>query len=230
MKAKRILFWIIVFGLSIYLVIKIVTAFKQNAQAFDEDLPSTYSLLPEDSILISPNFLKDLKVTQVLQSKVRPPISLLTFKDKYNLIINRIGNSNASLKKMIKSSKMSIDRSVGVTYTVINNNTFSFQYSAGRPAELSEIYITIAGDIFNKIETDSLISYDVLCKNFSLRLTHNSPVDLYVKSKSNLIENKTIPLNIVFLTCNNSVYLLLLTPIDQDESLESNLLYNIIKK
>jgi hypothetical protein len=65
---------VLVFGF--YLVYKIVDAFKQNAEAFAEDLPSQHYQTKDYSNLFSVEREKSIQVNEVLRSKVTPPISL----------------------------------------------------------------------------------------------------------------------------------------------------------
>ena len=78
-KVNKTILILVVTALVTYLGFKIVAGFSENAKALGENLPATYSLLPEHASLISKKYSDKMVLTKVLQSKVRYPISLLTF-------------------------------------------------------------------------------------------------------------------------------------------------------
>lgn len=226
----RIILFLCIAGIIIYLIFKIVNAFGDNARAFAEDLPITYSLAAEDSNLIAVKYRSKITVNKVLNSKVRNSISLVTFDQKYSLIFYKIGLSkDISLKTLINTQIKSVDRSTGYTYSVVDNNFFRFQYKAGIVKPASQIYLTLSGDSLQTIaKNDSTVSYHLLCSNLSLRYTEEEPIDIYVAGQQKAFGRTVkIPMDILFLKRNRAVYLLLLVPNNPDASIAPNLLYDI---
>jgi hypothetical protein len=216
----------------IILVSKIYHGFLQNQQAFDEDLPPTYKLSSEDSNLISNNYRQKLKVIEVFRSKVRNSISLVSVGENYRLIIYKIDSTKtASLKDILKTEIKSVDRSTGYTYTILGNDIpYKFQYKSGIESRGAKIYLTLAGDSLNTVEkSDSIFSYHLICKNISIRYDENAPIDIFIGGKEVAFGNTdTIPMDVLFLKRNRSVYLLLLTSDNPKSLIPNNLLYDIV--
>ena len=94
MKIKWLIILICSIAIIIYLGIgmqkgcrKVAQALNQNQMALEENLPSLFSLSSEDSNLISKKYMHKIVVNEVLRSKVRNPVSIISFDKKYNLII-----------------------------------------------------------------------------------------------------------------------------------------------
>jgi hypothetical protein len=95
----KLLTWIAVLLL---VGIFIFWGYRKNKEAIDEKLPITHRLSPSDSSVISPDKFSELEVVETYQSKVRNPISLCLYEDKYALVIYEIGTvPEQSLEKII---------------------------------------------------------------------------------------------------------------------------------
>src|SRR6478672_10731740 len=118
--SNRKLFRIVVVCIGVILIgYKIVGGFLQNARAFDEDLPSGFTLNPDILSLISKKYKDKIKVDVVLRSKVRNPISFITIDNDYRMIIYKIDvSSNKSIDSIINFKNLSTERSTGITYSV----------------------------------------------------------------------------------------------------------------
>jgi hypothetical protein len=129
---NKIILILVVTTLVIYLGFKIAEGFSENTKALGEDLPATYSLLPEYASLIPKKYLDKITITKVLQSKVRDPISLLSFDSSYSIVICRINLiKHESLESIVKIKLKNVDRSVGYSYNIIDHSAFRFQYKSG---------------------------------------------------------------------------------------------------
>jgi hypothetical protein len=231
-KYRIIIVSIAVLGVFIFLGLKIYHGFLNTQGALTEVLPSTYSLTSEDSNLIGEKYRDKLEVNEVYQSKIRNPVSLISFDKRYNLLIHKIHLSgNDSLNNFFHTEIKSVDRTTGVTYIVIDNNLFfQFQYKSEPIKAAQDIYLTLSGDSLQTVaKNDSIISYHLLCHNLSVRYAMKEPIDIFVIGKEKgLGTTITIPIDILFLKQNENLYLLLMTPIDSKSSIEPDLLYNIV--
>jgi hypothetical protein len=227
---KTVILRAIIFGsfliLGGYLALKIIDGFKQNARAFDEDLPSAYSLPGDVSSIISKKYIHKIKVNEVLRSKVRNPISLITFDERYSLIIYKINLlENKSVKNLIDVVNNSTDRTTGVTYSVVNNNLFSFQYKAGGVPPAPKIYLTYSGDsLQTTVEGDSIKGYQLLFRNLSIRYSEHGPIDVFIKS----VNKANVPVHILFFNRNKSCYFLLMAPNDSGSNVNADILYKLV--
>ena len=232
-KNIRIITWVICgLGLLIFLGIRISDGFKQINRSFADDLPLTYTIPSEDSNLIAKKYLSKLKVNKIVRSRNRGPISLIYFDTGYHLIIYKIDLvKDGLLKDVLHTDIESVDRTTGTVYTVIDhNNFFQFQYQAGSAKPVSNIYLTLAGDSLNNlVDNDSVISYHLLCKNFSIRYAANGPIDLFVVGQEGMFAvTNTVPMDLLFLKRDGAIYLLLMTPNDPKSPIAPNLLFNIV--
>jgi hypothetical protein len=229
----RIIIWVICgLGLLIFLGVKISEGFKRIKKSFADDLPLTYSIPSEDSIVIAKKYLPKLKANKIVHSRNRGPISLIYFDTVYYLIFYRIDLiKDGPLKEVLHTDIESVDRTTGTVYTVINhNNFFQFQFQAGPANPVSNIYLTLAGDsLKNLVENDSVMSYHLLCKNLSIRYTENGPIDLFVVGQEGMLASTAIiPMDLVFLDRDGAVYLLIMTPNDPKSTIAPDLLYNVV--
>ncbi len=135
------------------------------------------------------------------------------------------------LKDVLHTNIESVDRTTGTVYTVINhNNFFQFQYQVGSAQPVSNIYLTLAGDsLKNLVQNDSVMSYHLLCKNFSIRYNKDGPIDLFVVGQEGMLATTTIiPMDLLFLKRDGAIYLLIMTPNDPKSPIPPDLLYNVV--
>ena len=211
---------------------KIYQGFSKNQMAFEEDLPSTYKLSSEDSNLISYNYRHKLKVIEVFGSKVRNPISMISIDENYRLIIYKIGSANSLLLNDILHTEIKNGNlSTGYTYTVLSNNIpYKFQYKSGIERKGTKIYLTVDGDSLNTFkQNDSIVSYNLICKNISIRYGQNAVVDIFIESKKrSFVNSQNIPVSILFCRRSNNIYLLLLSSDKPNSPIPNNLLYDMV--
>lgn len=219
-------------GFIIFLGNRINIAFSQNRLGLNEQLPASYSLSSEDSSLIAINYRRQIKVNQVYKSKLRNPVSLVYFGKEYQLIIYKIDLfKDISLKNLFHIQIKSMDQSTGISYLIVDHNLFfNFKYKAGLIPTVSKIFFTLSGDSLQTLsESDSMISYHLLCNNFSLRYSEQGPVDIFVAGKERGLGTTTqISMDLLFLNRNHAVYLLIMTPKDSKSTIAPDLLYNIV--
>lgn len=230
-KSKRngiIIISLLVLGFIIFLTVNIFDAFEEMDKDSMEILPSVYSL--EDSSMISKKYRKELTVDEVWRSKVRQPIAFMFFDSTYHLISYKIDLINdSSLREIIGLKKISVDRSTGITYHIIDKGLFKFQFKAGKTEPVSKIMLTLAGDSLQTVVyNDSIINYHLLCDNLSIRYLDKGPKDIFVIGKQEAFSTSIIPMDILFLKRNKAVYLLLMIPVDAKVQMPSNLLYNVV--
>jgi hypothetical protein len=205
---------VICFVIIIALVLtKIPKGIKQNFQAFDEDLPPTYVLTKDDSILIKEHEKGKISVSEIRHSKVRGPVSVLTFDSLYWIYTYKIDlKDDVQLTKIFRQEIRSVDRSVGYTYNIIDNSSYyRFQYKAGSVNSASQIYFTISPDsLITAKNNDSILAYHALCRNLSIRYEEKDPIDIFVVGgNAGFAATQLIPMDILFLQRHNSLYFFL---------------------
>jgi hypothetical protein len=232
-KRNRIViiaFIIVLISLVGYIGNKIYQAFKSNERAFAEDLPITYKMPKEDSALILAKYYDRIKVIQVRNSKVRNHVSQLIFDDKYPLFIYKIDSTGIlSLRDSFIIENIKTDRTTGITYNILDNGFYKFQYKAGTVGNPSFLYLTVVGDTIQQfVRNDSIVLYNLVCQNMSIRYNEDDPVDIFIEGKQKGFYTLRIPMSILFLKRKKNTYLLVLTTDSSNLSLPSGILYSIV--
>jgi hypothetical protein len=233
MKKKRKI-RVIIIGLCAlgFVVFLVVNMFSEIDKGLAEHLPSTYTLRAEDSNLILNRYRGKLKVDEVYHSSVRGPVSFISFDKGYKLIIYKIDLAiDSSLKTIFNTEIKSMDRSMGYSYSIMENNIFfRFEHKAGPTRPVSKIYLTLTGDSLQSVvKNDSVISYHLLCDNFSIRYAENDPIDIFVVGKEKMLATTTvIPMDLLFLKRDGAIYLLIMTPNNPKSTIAPDLLYNVV--
>lgn len=191
-----------------------------------EFLPSSYVLSGVDSQCIGNQAMSEMKVREICRSKMRGDVALLNFEGRYDVVMYKIVTDKTySLNDILHEESKSVDRSAGVSYRVMENNLFNFQYKEGEVRPVSQIYLTIGGDSIQKVlSNDSIIAFKSKCKNFSIKYGQGAPVDIFAVIKKKSLTNNHFPVNIVFLRKDKNVCLFVVSPQNSDEPLSNNVL------
>lgn len=220
------------FAILLILAIEIYKGFSDTQKALQESFPISYKLSPEDSSLIDSSYWKKIKVDAVFRSTKRLPVSFLSVNKQYSLIINQlVVDKNVQLNNLFKIEHRNQFSSVGYVYSAIMiNPLFEFKYYSDTVKFVENIHLSFYGDsIETKYLRDSVLAYRFLCKSFSLRYQVGNPIDIIMERKPGFLgKNSGINTEILFLKRNSSVYLFILTPIENNFLLPKDLLYRIL--
>jgi len=235
-KGKLILIILLIFAL-IY-VVEIISSYikytSTERHPVSGILPSTYTLLAEDSAIIFKAALGKIKVQEIYRSKERGPISHLVFDNKFRIAIYKIElNSTANMNDLLHVKEKNLDQSLGVDYRVTGLSYFYLLYKGGKSKPISQVYLSIGGDsVSTVVKNDSLASYHLLCENLSFKYSPDEPTDLYFESRIDFeaVEYQKISLDILLLRKTGALYLLIMAPIDNTASIDPKLLYDIVDK
>jgi len=237
MKGKRqvrifILILILAFVVG-YIVVSSVNAIRKLSKSSEEDLPASYEITPEDSSLFNSHYWTKLHADEIINSKVRNPVSFLFFGNDYELITYRIDlEKDIELDQLIVMENKSVTSTVRHIYTTITHNKFfKFSYLAGGSKPVGRLFFTLFGDSTSTIrKNDSLISYHLICKNFSIRYAEDAPTDIFFVGVEGLFTiTKPVPLNISLLKRGKALYLLLMAPHTSRGTVPADLLDKIIE-
>lgn len=206
--------------------------FKSVNEATMNDLPLTQTITSENSSLISKKYISRVRSHENINSKIRSPVSFLYVDNRYHLVIYKIDSvANMTLPALLQTKVEGVERTDGETYTIIDFNGFSrFEWRPVRSRVVSKIYFTLAGDSLNNVvANDSIISYNLLCKNFSIRYTGQGPIEVFMVGEDRPLGSIAIsPSDILFLKRGSAVYLMVMTPAGTKSRIPPDLLYNIV--
>lgn len=229
-KKYKIIALIGIAAIVLYFCFQVLYGLFGFSKDIKEVLPSTYVLTPTDSALFASNISK-LKVHEIKHSTQRLPISLLYFDNKYAIIRYQIplhAQKNA-LRSLIHFRQKNLKRSDGYSYQIAFINDIESQTRAGKRIPPSEIYLTIAGDsLSTTLQNDSLLSFHVALSNLSIRYSENDPIDIHLGQRESSDSSVKISADILFLTRNNCLHLLVMTPNNPDALIDPSLLYKLV--
>jgi len=205
---------------------------KSVNESTANDLPMTQVVTSEDSSLISRKYIDKVRSHENINSKVRAPVSFLYIDDTYHLVIYRIDSTGVkSLSDLLQIKAENSKRTDDVVYSIIDFNGFSrFQWRPIPPRAVSRIHVTFGGDSLNRVAAnDSLVSYYLLCQNFTVKFSEQGPVEVYMVGEDRPFGGIAVsPADILFLKRNETVYLMIMTPASADRTIPKDLLYNIV--
>lgn len=192
----------------------------------------TYSIKPKDYDLVNNKYVSGLQGGIAYQSSNRNPVTLIPFGKSYSLISYKIDLiKGTSWSNVLDVTLKSVERTNMEVYTVISENIFyRFEYHDAPTKSVSKVYLTLSGDSLRTVVTnDSIVSYHLLCNNFSIKYSENEAVDIFVVGNEKAFGATTvIPMDLLFLKRDNAVYLMIMTPNDPKSVISPELLYNLV--
>ena len=207
---------IIIYSLLLSVVLYLTTItwinIRRINQSNQQQLPSSDLLSSEYLSLIIKKEQSKIKVDQVYESKTRNPLAKLYFGDSDILFITKINTiKNISLSNIENSEITNATESKGKVYNVLTNGSYLFEYGSKNIDIISGIYLTYSGDsLTTVISNDSILSYHLLCKNSSIRYSHNGPIDMILSGTQQPFGIISVSADILFIKRNNVLYVLLM--------------------
>jgi hypothetical protein len=205
-------------------------ASDDNMRGLAENLPIGYEITQEDSSLFVRKYWDKIVVQEVYRSKVRNPISVLVFDNKYYLILYKIKiNSNAPVTELVNYKVRDADRSVGISYAIVDRGGFRLQYKGGAPPPASEIMLSLEGsDINNYLKNDGMTAFSMQLKGAAIRYSVAGPEDLLFGKGWRATEN--VSCNFVFKKREDAVFLIVSLPLNPDLTVPAYLLTSIVSE
>lgn len=231
-KYKGKIFLIFILFLVLYIIVKVVEGFSKLEQSNKDDLPIGFNISSEDSNCFNKTAWRTLKVVKTLPSKVRYPVSLLTYNDKYYLIITRYTNKNIEepIKNTILFEKQDVDRSVGLVYNILELENLNFQFKSGYVRPCSNVIFLSNTDLYSsRIINEKSIIYHLYTNKVGIKLHEEGPVDLFLE-QSNESSDTKIPVEVSVIKRKNFVYFLFIINKNSQDKSMPNLIQNIINQ
>lgn len=135
------------------------------------------------------------------------------------------------LTELLQITAETSRRTDEVVYSFVEFNGFSrFQWRPVLARAVSKIHVLLGGDSLNRVAAnDSIVSYYLLCKSFSLKFSEQGPVEVNMVGEDRPLGHTAVsPADILFLKRNDVVYLMIMTPASSDRNIPPDLLYNIV--
>ena len=228
---KSIIVILVIIGLIGSFIYYVSGVVKSMNEATKTDAVETVNKCPEDySKLFNGN--KNLVFDATNISKTRNPISIFTYNDKFRMFVYRINSVNRmSLDTGIIDSRFDQHFTRNYIYSFFGEfDQFDFLYKSGAQDKVSKIYFNIHGlqtQIIKK--NDTLAYYYSRFKNFSITYKSDGANDFFGGVRDSATY-ATIPIEIMFLERKNSLYLIMLTSINDKIDLAPGTLFNLMKK
>lgn len=224
MKNKFFLSIILILG-SLYLIYKVFNGFQLLSKS--EKFSETRNLEMADSAILSNYLLKNGKVVFVRKSKIQNSFLNLFIDNKYNVFAYKINTDSFGgelSSTFIQNEKKNIDRTVGVTYHVIETKNFKLSFKAGSQSAIDQIILTHSNGMDNWQRSDSTFVLNGFTDNFSIRYGQNQEVDLYFEKK--LLPN--VPISLIFRVKKGKLIFYLITSEGGEYDISDQLIKNVI--
>ncbi|PWG77904.1 hypothetical protein DDR33_25060 [Pararcticibacter amylolyticus] len=137
---------------------------------------------------------------------------------------------NISLEQIVKEKMLDSKASSDVLYSDISQQSYILKYKLDRLNLVSDISLSMRGNNIERvIKNDSVICYSLKFISFSLKIDKDADVDILAQSGTNEdFRGEPVPVNLLFLKRNKSVYFVILAVNDRHHSLTSNFLYELM--
>lgn len=228
-------FVIVVVIISIVLVIFFLINKDATNLMHDVDI-SEKNLDKEDSLLIRKSMLDKVSVENVLKTKTRNPIKYYKYKELYNLYLTRIDiNNNSTMDKFVLFNEEITSPNSFIPYWNLQSNKFyNVKFRDEKVDMVSKIIFSMAGkgkELKKVVYNENFVSYCLPLYTFSLQYeTKNNPIDVYIGArKSDILNKKGGPFIISFYKKEKHIYLILLTPINEETKLDEKILGEFIE-
>lgn len=205
----------------------------------NQDLPITYVLPITYESLIDTDYFKNIKVLNVFNSKIRNPVAICRYDEKYSLVIYQINNLQIGLnvKDLANISFKEVGDDFYGSFNVYGRDTtllYGFQVNSNPIEKKSKvIYANLYGDSLQKISDEkNIVCYTIKLKNFYIKHPENRDVDIYVTTyeKSFFKQRNEIHSSILFINNNGNLFFLLMMPQNVNIKMPSDLLYKMVAK
>ena len=116
-------------------------------------------------------------------------------------------------------------------YEVLDQRNYRLKQKSGRQSSVSDLHLTLNGNSIKTIvKNDSVASYYLKFKDFSLKYGLDDDVDIYAKYGAREFSSvNPIPINLLFLKRNKFVYFIVLSVYNLNMPLHEDTLYRLLK-
>jgi hypothetical protein len=187
----------------------------------------------DENNLVSSKYTGKLGNGLILQFKQRNPVVVVSIDSNYRLVSYKIDLREDIPWNQLLTVKEKGTEIPGLTgyHGLSKGLEYEFMCRGDHVNPVSKIFLTISGKAIQRvIQNDSIISYSLICKSFSVRYEENGPKDIVVSGENipmGFGAVRSVPMNLLFLKRGNAAYLAILNAKDLSE-IKPDLLNDII--
>ena len=134
---------------------------------------------------------------------------------------------NYSLTNSIKEVFTNAHAWTYTTYYADDRTKMEFLYKGTKPLKPKNIYLDLFGDSTRVLKkNDTIAYYYSKCVNFSVKFDPKMPYDIYGESRSE--NDSEMPLEILLLKKNKTLYMLILSAKDDGIKIKSGTLFGLL--
>lgn len=220
MRTKRIGFLIFISIVIIYLLYNTFLFFRSPKISVKEGMSNEYLNL------FNTQKRKEISIHYSYDTKVNFPISSMHYKTAYIMMMGKWIIGDKSLKDFIKESIDDNGLKMDKVNSECNGGSFILRQSIEDSLlRINHAYFPFFGSGFKTIvKNDSVAYYKGNFESFGISVLEKESLDILVK-----VKDEPLPVNILFLKRNKSLYFFVLTVYDPETKLPENLLYDLIK-
>ncbi|MEC5146505.1 hypothetical protein [Chitinophaga sp. 212800010-3] len=202
------------------------------ASAIDEStiIPTTSR---DENNLVSSKYTGKLGNGLILQFKQRNPVVVVSIDSNYRLVSYKIDlREDIPWNQLLTVKEKGIEIPGLTGYHGLSKGLeYEFMCRGDHVNPVAKIFLTISGKAIQRvIQNDSIISYSLICKSFSIKYEENGQKDIVVSGENipmGFGAVRSVPMNLLFLKRGNAAYLTILNAKDLSE-IKPDLLNDII--
>jgi len=231
-KRRIIVGLLLVVGFS-FLIKRCIKAISSYQHSFDSIYLYKGKFDKEDSLLFKIKELKNIKITQVIESNYRYDIK--SFNDRNNNIITYTKIDlikDEPLIKLIKFRNESTSSTTMHPYHVMASKSNEFLILSEKNNKVDSLILSFKGEnkkLQKKIQNENFISYYLPATTVSLKYGEDKVTDIFFGGKEGFLGiRKMYPFIISFYKIQKSIYLMILIPNKDDANLDPDFFEKIM--
>jgi len=230
--------WIVgILGVIYFVIVRPIRLVLIGMDGMAQQLPDTKNIMPEYRDLLDSVANSEIEANHTFNSQKRPSVSVETmYKNSYLLIFFKISPSYPHpLGESILLKKGHTNFSSKINYvSVIYGDVvslFDFNFAISKVSNPQKVFLTFDGDSAKTIvRNDSLALFYLQMKKASIKYGLNSINDIVISTKENELKGDEVAMNLAFIRKHNSLYLIVMSPIHEEQPLSPDDLLKMLKQ
>jgi ABC-type maltose transport system permease subunit len=206
----------------------VYTSAIQFKEAAKENIPDQTALSEEYINLFKDSIRNKLDIIRIKSNKNRNDIAFLNIESRFTIVVYKVAYTNVpSLTSVLKYKCSSDGETPDVVYHGVKAGPFEYDYAAGNSINsIQSLYVTFNTDTVQTIvKNDSFAYYSSMANKVTVCYSVSGIKDICVEST----RERKIPMDILFIKHNRSIYFLIASPNNKNTSLPRGLLLSLVK-
>lgn len=225
-KKYKVLIFVLAFftlGIFVFPIVKRIFSFANDFEFVNPEFDS------EDSLIFNEESLKLIEVKSITKSSIRNALKIFKYKKEYIFFITKVNLKHDLALDKILSPNMDFEcpSLVGDYFKPNVDEHYDVNFKIEENYLVSKIFFSMKGDKkqLKQIKySDNFYSYNLPLESFVMKYNRveNAP-DIFIKSK-----NSNVSFIVSFYKKGKSIYLILMSPINEETKMSENILGEFI--